>query len=619
MPLKWTFPPTGGGVAHGFNDSAQEHFRNDAWKHTIRELIQNSLDAVRNKSRPVVVEISLGEIPSSELGASDLAKHMKEALNRTREQDEHQGEKFYTEALKILKRQKIKTLAIKDSNTTGLINGRWDALVYNEGTTNKGGMGAAGGSFGLGKNAPYLVSELKTVCYSTYYATPGREERFIARCKLIAHEDPKGHDGELQHIGFGTKGQVPRNKHPLPTRGQSIYKDFRLSDIGSGIFIVGFNPLLKNWLKVAERSIAESFFEAIHTEKLRIKLEEKWITRDTLDTIFEQDSRNRSFYYYHIVRDDPSVETAHIETDLGQFTLKFCIGDDGMPNRIAYVNRRGMLVTDTGQRGTNPFYKSLGRGWAKYVAVVMASDDKTDKKIREMEPPNHGTIESGRIIDPKRREEMESALTDVRDKIATIIDNALRLSVKNQEINVTELAEIMPIDDDESDGKGQNENVNRNLISHKLKISQQNQVVKVDEDEDDDENEDEDDDSQGSNGQRKKGKINKQKTKDKDVPALEKIRIMRINEKMRVAFTPMKNTGDIHFSIRPAGEEHMKERDITVTKIKILGDSIPVSTKGKTIVLTPKSGKRITMDLTVSEVGGYTGYKIACVPTGGSK
>ena len=70
MPLKWTFPPTGGGIEHGFNDSAQEHFRNDAWKHTIRELIQNSLDAVRNKGKPVEVEISVSDIPSSELGSS---------------------------------------------------------------------------------------------------------------------------------------------------------------------------------------------------------------------------------------------------------------------------------------------------------------------------------------------------------------------------------------------------------------------------------------------------------------------------------------------------------------------------------------------------------------------
>lgn len=605
--MKWTFPPTGGGIEHGFNDSAQEHFRNDAWKHTIRELIQNSLDAVRNKEKPVEVEISVSDIPSSELGASDLATHVEQALKRTRKQRERQGEKFYAAALKILKTKKIKTLGVKDANTTGLAGGKWDALVYNEGTTNKGNMDAAGGSFGLGKSAPYLVSELKTVCYSTYYPGPGREERFIARCKLIAHEDPKGRDGELQHVGFGTKVKVPRNKRPPPTRGQNIYKDFRLGKTGSGIFIAGFNPLLKNWLKVAERSVAESFFEAIHTEKLIINLEGRLMTRDTLDGVFEQDPNNRSFYYYHIIRDDPSVETVQIKTDLGQFTLKFCIGEDGMPNRIAYVNRRGMLVTDTRQRGTNPFYKAIGRGWAKYTAVIMASDDETDKKIREMEPPNHGTIEAGRIINPKKREEMEVALTAVRDEITTIIGNTLRLSIKDQETNVSELADVMPIDDNgDNSTAGQGQDGEVELTSRKLKPQKAGESYTLQE---------------GKGATKPTGKKRKKghESKEGTTAILEKIRIMRVNGKMRVAFTPAQDTGDIRFLIRPAGEERMRENAIAVTNVEAVSNNISVRANDKTVVVSPKNKGRVTMDLTVGEAKAYTGYEIACVTIGGQK
>lgn len=609
MPLKWTFPPTGGGVEHGFNDSAQEHFRNDAWRHTIRELIQNSLDAVRNKGKPVVVEISVSHIPSSELGASDLAAHVDQALKRTRKQGERQGEKFYAAALKILKRDKIKTLAVKDANTTGLAGGKWDALVYNEGTTNKGDMNAAGGSFGLGKSAPYLVSELKTVCYSTYYSRPGREERFIARCKLVAHEDPNGANGELQHIGFGTKVKVPRNKRPPPTRGQSIYKDFRLRETGSAIFIAGFNPLLRNWLKVAERSIAESFFEAVHTEKLRINLDGISMTRDTLDEVFEHDSNNRSFYYYRIVRGDPGVETAHIETDLGQFTLKFYIGKEGMSNRIAYVNRRGMLVTDTRQRGTNPFYKAIGRGWAKYAAVIMASDDETDKKIREMEPPNHGTIEPGRIINPKRRGEMEAALADIRDKIAMIIGEALRLSIKDQEINVSELADVMPIDDNDDGGTGgQGQDGEAELSSRKLKPQQAGESYALEEG-----------GSKGTTKHKKKARKTKHNPKNGSVAILEKIRIMRANGKMRVAFTPTTHTGDIRFVVRPAGEERMREHAIVVSDVKAISKNTSVRTDDKAVVVSPKNGDRIVLDLTVGEDKAYTGYEIACFSTGEQK
>ena len=613
--MKWTFPPTGGGVAHGFNDSAQEHFRNDAWRHTIRELIQNSLDAVRNKGKPVEVAISVSDIPSSELGAPDLAAHVEQALKRTKKQGERQGAKFYAAALNILKKKKIRMLAVKDANTTGLAGGKWDALVYNEGTTNKGDMGAAGGSFGLGKSAPYLVSELKTVCYSTYYSRQGREERFIARCKLIAHEDPTGRDGELQHVGFGTKAKVPRNKRPPPTRGQSIYKDFRLDETGSGIFVAGFDPLLKNWQKVAKRAVAESFFEAVHTKKLQISLEGRPLTRDTLDEAFEQDRDNRSLHYYRIVRDDPGVETEQIETDLGRFTLKFHIGKDDMPNRIAYVNRRGMLVTDTRQRGTNPFYKAIGRGWAKYAAVIMASDDETDKKIREMEPPNHGTIEPGRIIDPKRREEMEAALTDVRNKVTAIIGEALRLSVKDQEVNVSELAGVMPIDDNDGGGEGGwGQDGEAELDNHKLKPPKPGQSYQLGEGKG----------PTGPTGPTGKKRKSGHKSRDESAAMLEKIRIMRANGKMRVAFTPAKHTGDIRFLVRPAGEERMREDALAISKAEAVSDNISVRASGKTVVVSPKNedkidGDRIEMDLTVGKAKAYTGYEIACVSTGGRK
>ena len=227
MELKWTFPPTGGGVAQGFNDSAQEHFRNNAWKNTVREIVQNSLDAVRDETAPVTVEMREIEVPSSEIGSADLAGHVRAALKRTKDDGEAVGEKFYARALDILDGDTIDMLAITDSNTTGLVDEKWDALVYHEGTTRKGGMGAAGGSFGLGKNAPYLVSDLKAVCYSTRYLKRGRQEGFIARCKLVAHDDPAGKGGELQHVGFATKADVEEGHRVQPTRGKDACSDFR--------------------------------------------------------------------------------------------------------------------------------------------------------------------------------------------------------------------------------------------------------------------------------------------------------------------------------------------------------------------------------------------------------
>ena len=127
----------------------------------------------------------------------------------------------------MLKKKAIPTLEIIDENTTGLTDDKWTALVYKEGTPNKKGVkGVAGGSFGIGKNAPYVASKLGLVCYSTRYLDKHRVEKFIARCKMVAHKDPT--DGrELQNVGFGTSERLVDSHFP-PVKGTAIPKIFRL-------------------------------------------------------------------------------------------------------------------------------------------------------------------------------------------------------------------------------------------------------------------------------------------------------------------------------------------------------------------------------------------------------
>ena len=620
LALKWTFPPTGGGVAQGFNDSAQEHFRKNAWKNAIRELVQNSLDAVRDEGRPVTVEISKLMVPPPEIGAADLAGHVRAAQRRTGAQNEAAGERFYARALDILGGDAIETLAITDSNTTGLVGEKWDAMVYSEGTTHKGGMGAAGGSFGLGKNAPYLVSDLKTVCYSTRYLKRGRQEDFIARCKLVAHEDPAGRNGELQHMGFGTKARARAGRRVPPTRGRDVYREFRLRQAGSGIFIAGFNPLTEDWQAVAESSIAESFFAAVHEKRLRVRIGPRWITHETLDGIFERDQKNRSLHYYRILR-SPDAARAEVGGDLGRLVLGFSTGEDDSPNRIAYVNRRGMLITDAGRPSANPFHTTLGSGWARYAAVVCAADDKTDKKIREMEPPNHRAIEYERIIDPIRREKTRRELAVARGDIARIIGDALRDTIKDQEINVSELADVMGIDDEGGAGGGDGQGAGETaaaLQTRRIATSGPGRAAVAGDDSDKDE-----EGGGGGGGKPKAGRGSGDghgaKRQEPASALLEKVRILRVDGRLRVAFTPRSGAEDVLLLIRPAGEAYMRERPIRVAGASVLRGGASAGIEGGGRVAVSHLGhERVTLDLTVGggEAKGYTGYEIACVQAG---
>ena len=56
MSIGWQFPHNGGGSAQGFSDGAIDTFAGKRLSSLVREVIQNSLDAVdRTKGEPVQV------------------------------------------------------------------------------------------------------------------------------------------------------------------------------------------------------------------------------------------------------------------------------------------------------------------------------------------------------------------------------------------------------------------------------------------------------------------------------------------------------------------------------------------------------------------------------------
>ena len=609
--LKWYFPATGGGATQGFNDSAQEHFKDNAWEHTIREIIQNSLDAADNRrNKPVKVNIEKIKIPTSEIGGKVLADHINEALKLTREQENKKGIAFYENALNILKQNEINTLAITDTNTTGLVDKKWDSLIYVEGTTYKGDTSAAGGSFGIGKSAPYLISELKTVCYSTRYLNKNdRHEKFIARCKISSHKNPKSSSNEmLQHIGFGSKSEFKKDIHPYPpsTNGSNIYQIFRLNNIGSGIFIVGFNPAY-DWIEIAKKSIARNFFVAIHEKKLEVTINSDLINYDTLNNIFESDKEKEpTRHYYHIIRNDCPKKI--VEGKFGKFTVQINTNAKYLPNQIAYINKRGMLITDKRTFKDNPFHTSIGNGWAKYAAVIMAHNDATDEKIREMEPPNHRSIKYERI-EEKERKSIKEQLRVIRNKIAEIINDAVSINNGKDDINLSDLADVLPDTDDglfDSTGSDRNDLKDGDLESNELKPKLLPTGGKVQTDD----TEPGGNSNGGNPGPSKPPR--KPSEQNSGTPILDQRRIMRNKNELRVAFTPHQNKGkSICFGIRPVGEERKNEKLIPITLTRTMSATNPdINIQDNCITMTPKNDKRIVIDLEIHQVQSYTGYEI---------
>src|SRR5690606_32377622 len=114
------------------------------------------------------------------------------------------------------------------------------------------------GSYGIGKYAPYVASELRTLFVSTVWQSDSGLVRYVqGKSILMSHIDESGQT--YRSVGYwGLKeGCLPISepKFPVPTWLNRQQK-------GTTIAIVGFKPVAA-WDVLLAASIAQSFFGAI--------------------------------------------------------------------------------------------------------------------------------------------------------------------------------------------------------------------------------------------------------------------------------------------------------------------------------------------------------------------
>ena len=343
----WRFPARNGGIDY-ISDPSRAHFSDAPITKLVRELIQNSLDAKQDGlAEPVSVAFSETRIKRSLIGGAGLQRHLQSCLTRAREDDRTDAAEAYSNALSVIQQPLIPCLKVQDRGTTGLNDHRWKALVVQDGAVSKDG-GAPGGSFGIGKNAILNVSDLQTVFYSTRLVEgrKGRIEKLQGKATLAGHRDPNDSDTDLQHIGFYSR------EDGEPVKGTSIPEFFRLDDSGTGVFVMGFNPHSTEWVNLVVTSVIESFFYAIHHQRLIVEVssmsgESARIDHQTIDYLFDRlDPTNKAaVHYYRAMRDlgRDGVEFTERCDGLGRLRV-YVVFKEGAPRRIAQINRNGMLI-----------------------------------------------------------------------------------------------------------------------------------------------------------------------------------------------------------------------------------------------------------------------------------
>ena len=462
VEIGWKFPPTGGGQTDGWNHPGIGHFRGTPYESLARETIQNSLDAVLDAGQPVDVVFELVDLISNDFGDPEFSETISACLNAIQDDDDPALSALQI-AEKIVKTGKVPCLRISDRNTTGLRGRHWQTLVKAQGYSYKSDPKEAGGSHGIGKYAPFAVSDLRTVFYwSCFEEDQEVREKFQGKSILISHQKA---GEETQGTGFfGIKQDCREMVDRIPSRFRLISDGKSVQ--GTSLTVAGFRANVGEWHRRIADSVLASFFYAIDNGKLRVVLEpdehedndEIDINKRTLDKWFhirlrnqrenggddlESNSVRNACIYRETSKIGQIIETQ--DPDLGHCRLWIWVNDDeALPRSVALVRRTGMLITDQ-QRHLQRF-----PDYRNFAALCLFEDPEGNNLLRRMENERHDQFEPDRLP-AADRQRGHRALSRIVRWIREEIRKVAGPSQEGRRTTLDELASYLPLYGDQED------------------------------------------------------------------------------------------------------------------------------------------------------------------------
>ncbi|WP_156899979.1 hypothetical protein [Luteimonas mephitis] len=460
MGSKWQFQADQADEDEGLKNAGIETFRDAPYSGIARECGQNSLDAaavVDGSASRVLLQFSSREVATSSVpGHDSLRQVMQQCLAAADTRNDDKEREFFRRAQHLLSAPSIEILQIGDTGTMGLRGPAergypFHALVKSSGVSNKADN-SSGGSFGIGKNAAYAISALRTVFYSTIY----NQTQFLAQGKtiLVSHSDAQGNPRKATGY-WGAEGFKPVNDP------SAVPNWLALDQQGTTVTAVGFVGS-ETWRHQVAESLVRNFFAAIRRETIAFDVDGQIaIDAASLGALFE-DERIRaaaesgghledlrfSRDLYRCLQSEDAIEFVERFEHLGTVRLRLLV-QDGLPKRIAIL-RNGMYITDNLQH----FGDKLARFALQrdFVAVLEPVDAATSAVIRELENPRHDELSHERIEDRKRQTQVRAAfrklVTWLRDVIknetTTPPEDTIVLDEMNQFFASPSTAESMP-------------------------------------------------------------------------------------------------------------------------------------------------------------------------------
>lgn len=455
---KWCFPSNSGGDEQGLNNSLIETFNDSPIKSLAREIVQNSLDAALMGKQAIVEFKSFSLIRDAFPGCAELSNIMAKCQQFARNE---KTVKFFEEAKKVLASDKIHFLRISDFNTKGLRGSDkergtdWSNLVRSTGSSDKNGE--KGGSFGIGKGAPFACSALRTVFYSTLDCDGKMASQGVSRLtsfKLGKFED--GSDDIAQGVGyFGI-----HEPHKILPNNEMLVLDesFKRETSGTDIYVAGLRENIYQDTNELQATIInevlDGFIMAIWNEKLEVRVNSFVINKTTLPAIidkFKNKLSSSTIMNYELLSKDVKWETIDISianVKIGSLKLAISLRHDGN-NKISMIRSTGMKILD----------KDKLCPTMRFVGIAVVEGKVLNERLIKLENPSHNKWEPKRF-DPATSQKLLNTMYDlIKDKLNEFAEKTFSSTV-----DIEGAGEFLPDDisaDEEKQSTKKSEVTNR--------------------------------------------------------------------------------------------------------------------------------------------------------------
>ena len=440
------------GENEGYSDSGIETFRGTPFAAIARETGQNSKDA-GIKGETVVVEFEKISVPAIEIPQIEKYRGIvRQCLATAKLQKNSKEIKFFEEAGKTIQKNTVQILRISDYHTSGLtgpcISGKpYHALVKSSGISQKD-HDTSGGSFGIGKNAVYALSDLQTAFYSTLYPD-GAEKKFLAqgKSKFRSHESADGKN----YLSVGYWGLT---QGFMPVEDQNLVPEWvRRTEVGTTICAVGMRSG-ENWEHEIIASILQNFFQSIHNGGIRFVVQGKEIGKAQVGELFDDESilagakqtgNEEDFKFasllYRCLLDENTVEKEIDIEGAGIFRIKLLL-EENFPRRVGIL-RNGMYITDELSNFGDKFSRfPMHRD---FIALVEPLDEDAGRWMKSLENPKHDSLDPERLANEEDRRQAKKFGKKLASKIRELVKEFAKTE-SGVETDLDELSQFFAVD-----------------------------------------------------------------------------------------------------------------------------------------------------------------------------